>query len=190
MGVLDGKIALVAGATRGAGRAIAVELARAGAFVWATGRSSRAAASEIERPETIEDTGELMTAAGGRGPSERVDHLDPEQVRGLVVEIDAGHGRLDILVNDLWGGDVHMRWNTPLWRQPLATGLRMLHNCVDTHAITSHHALPTLIGRPGGLVVEMTDGTVEHNASYRHVEGFFYDLVKYSVSRMALAQRG
>ena len=187
-GALTGKVALVAGATRGAGRAIAVELGRAGATVYATGRSSRAGRSEINPPETIEETGELIAAAGGVGIALRVDHLESEQVRDLVQRIDRDHGRLDLLVNDIWGGDTYLQFNTKLWEHDLAGGLRMLRLGIDTHAITSHHALPLLIRRPGGLVIEMTDGTAEYNVAYRHQVGFFYDLVKNAVQRMALAQ--
>ncbi|MGW2916466.1 SDR family oxidoreductase [Streptomyces angustmyceticus] len=188
-GALDGKVALVAGATRGAGRAIAVELARAGVVVYATGRSSRTAGrSEINRPETIEQTGELIAAAGGTGTALRVDHLDGDQVRALVRRIDQDHGRLDILVNDIFGGDTYAQFGTTLWEHDLPGGLRMLRMGIDTHAITSHHALPLLIRRPGGLVIEMTDGTAEYNAAYRHHEGFYYDLVKAAVQRMTLAQ--
>ncbi|WP_073486099.1 SDR family oxidoreductase [Streptoalloteichus hindustanus] len=187
-GPLTGKVALVAGATRGAGRAIAVELARAGATVYATGRSSRAGRSEINRPETIEETGELITAAGGDGVALRVDHLDVDQVRDLVRRIDLDHGRLDVLVNDIFGGDIHADFGSTLWEHRLDGGLRMLRLGIDTHVITSHHALPLLIRRPGGLVVEMTDGTAEYNRAYRHREGFFYDLVKAAVERMTLAQ--
>src|SRR5215467_10077521 len=100
---LSGKVALVAGATRGAGRAVAVELARAGAAVYATGRSSRVAGpSEVGRPETIEETGDLITAAGGDGVALRVDHLQPDEVRELIQRIDRDHGRLDVLVNDIF----------------------------------------------------------------------------------------
>ncbi|MFJ9848717.1 SDR family oxidoreductase [Streptomyces sp. NPDC101150] len=188
-GPLDGRVALVAGATRGAGRAIAVELARAGAAVYATGRSSRTAGrSEIDRPETIEETGELMAATGGTGTALRVDHLDGDQVRDLVQRIDRDHGRLDVLVNDIFGGDAYAQFGTTLWEHGLPGGLRMLRMGIDTHAITSHYALPLLIRRPGGLVIEMTDGTAEYNAAYRHHEGFFYDLVKAAVQRMTLAQ--
>ncbi|MGW1375476.1 SDR family oxidoreductase [Streptomyces sp. NPDC002446] len=186
---LDGKVALVAGATRGAGRAIAVELARAGAFVHATGRSSRTAGrSEINRPETIEETGDLIAAAGGSGTALRVDHLDSEQVSDLIQRIDRDHGRLDLLVNDIFGGDRYAQFGTTLWEHDLAGGLRILRMGIDTHAITSHHALPLLIRRPGGLVIEMTDGTAEYNTAYRHHEGFYYDLVKAAVQRMTLAQ--
>ena len=159
----EGKIALVAGATRGAGRQIAVQLGAAGATVYATGRSSRAGRSELDRPETIEETAELVTAAGGTGIAVRVDHLVPEQVRDLVARIDAEQGRLDVLVNDIWGGDPLITWEKPVWEQPLDAGLRTLRLAIDTHIITSHFALPLLIRRPGGLVVEIGDGTRAYN---------------------------
>jgi NAD(P)-dependent dehydrogenase (short-subunit alcohol dehydrogenase family) len=182
------RVALVAGATRGAGRAIAVELARAGLYVYATGRSSRAAGrSEIGRPETIEETGDLMTAAGGHGMAVVVDHEDPTAVTDLVARIDSRHGRLDVLVNDIFGGDRYAQWDRPLWEHDLAAGLRMLRMGVDTHLITAHAALPLLLGSEGGLLVEMTDGTAEVNASYREGVGFFYDLVKANVGRIVLS---
>lgn len=185
---LKGKVALVAGASRAAGRAIAVELGRQGATVYATGRTTRQQRSEMNRPETIEETADLVTAAGGTGTAVQVDHLDPAQVKSLVERIDEEQSRLDILVNDIWGGDVYLEFGQKLWEHSLDGGLRMLRLGVDTHAITSHHALPLLIRNPGGLVIEMTDGTAEYNANYRKDVGFFYDLVKVSVQRMALAQ--
>ncbi|MER6591644.1 SDR family oxidoreductase [Micromonospora purpureochromogenes] len=184
---LTGKIALVAGATRGAGRQIAIQLGAAGATVYATGRSSRAGRSEMDRPETIEETAELVTAAGGTGIAVRVDHLVPEQVRDLVARIDAEQGRLDVLVNDIWGGDPLITWEKPVWEQPLEAGFRTLRLAVDTHIITSHYALPLLIRNPGGLVVEIGDGTKEYNdANYRL--SVFYDLAKASVNRLAFSQ--
>jgi len=185
---LKGTVALVAGGTRGAGRGIAKELGAAGATVYVTGRSTRSRRSEMDRPETIEETAELVTAAGGEGIAVQVDHLDPEQVTALVRRIDAEQGRLDVLVNDIWGADHLTRFNKPLWEQSLQDGLRMLRLAIDTHAITSHRALPLLIREPGGLVVEMTDGTAEYNAKYRKDVGYFYDLSKAAVLRMALAQ--
>ena len=182
------RVALVAGATRGAGRAIAVELARAGLYVYATGRSSRAAGrSEIGRSETIEETGELLAAAGGHGTALVVDHEDPVAVAELVARIEAERGRLDVLVNDIFGGDRYAQWDRPLWEHDLAAGLRMLRMGVDTHIITAHAALPLLLGSNRGLLVEMTDGTAEVNASYRERVGFFYDLVKANVSRIILS---
>jgi NAD(P)-dependent dehydrogenase (short-subunit alcohol dehydrogenase family) len=184
---LEGRVALVAGATRGAGRGTAVALGEAGATVYCTGRTTREQRSESDRPETIEETAEQVTAAGGTGIAVRVDHLEPEQVAELVGRIDAEQGRLDVLVNDVWGGDRFIEWNTPVWEQDLATGLRMLHRAVDTHLITSHAALPLLIRNAGGLVVEMTDGTADYNAGHYRVS-VFYDLAKTAVTRLAFAQ--
>ncbi|MGW4154406.1 SDR family oxidoreductase [Micromonospora chersina] len=184
---LTGKIALVAGATRGAGRQIAVQLGAAGATVYATGRSTRARRSEMDRPETIEETAELVTAAGGTGIAVAVDHLDPEQVRGLVARIDAEQGRLDVLVNDIWGADPLITWEKPVWEQPLDAGFRTLRLAVDTHIITSHFALPLLIRNPGGLVVEIGDGTKEYNDTEYRLS-VFYDLAKVSVNRLAFSQ--
>jgi NAD(P)-dependent dehydrogenase (short-subunit alcohol dehydrogenase family) len=185
---LKGKVALVAGASRAAGRAIAVELGRRGATVYATGRTTAAQRSEMNRPETIDETAALVTEAGGEGIAVQVDHLDPTQVEALTARIEAERSRLDVLVNDVWGGDVYLRFGKKLWEHSLEGGLRMLRLGIDTHAITSHYALPLLIRRPGGLVIEMTDGTSESNRDYRAEAGFFYDLVKVSVQRMALAQ--
>ncbi len=167
MNELTGKIALVAGGTRGASRAIAVELARAGAFVYVTGRTSGEHRSEVGRPETIEGTVELIEKAGGQGVAVRVDHLDPEQVRALAERIDAEHGRLDILVDGIWGGDTHLGWGNPVWEHPLEASLRMIRLGIDAHLITSHFLLPLVVKQRGGLVVELTDGTAEHNAKYR-----------------------
>ncbi|MFD8232544.1 SDR family oxidoreductase [Streptomyces sp. NPDC059696] len=183
---LQDKVALVAGATRGAGRGIAVELGAAGATVYVTGRTTRARRSEYDRPETIEDTADLVTAAGGRGIAVPTDHLDPAQVRALVDRIADERGRLDILVNDIWGGEKLFEWDTPLWEHDLDNGLRLLRLAVETHAVTSHHALPLLLRHPGGLVVEVTDGTADYNARNYRVN-FFYDLAKTSVLRMAFA---
>ncbi|WP_053849954.1 SDR family oxidoreductase [Streptomyces sp. NRRL B-24085] len=183
---LQGKVALVAGATRGAGRGIAVELGAAGATVYVTGRSTRARRSEYDRPETVEDTADLVTAAGGHGIAVPTDHLDPAQVRALVDRIADEQDRLDVLVNDIWGGEHLFAWDSPLWEHDLDNGLRLLRLAIDTHAITSHHALPLLLRRPGGLVVEMTDGTDAYNRENYRVS-FFYDLAKTAVVRMAFA---
>src|ERR671912_576742 len=185
--VLQGKVALVAGATRAAGRGIAVELGAAGATVYCTGRSTRRQASELNRPETIEETAELVQQAGGHGIAVQVDHLDPVQVQALIARIEREQGCLDILVNDVWGADFLIEWNVPVWKHSLENGLRMLRLAIDTHIITSHFALRLLIKNPGGLVVEMTDGTAEYNnANYRL--SLFYDLAKTSVIRLAWAQ--
>ncbi|MGV9408189.1 SDR family oxidoreductase [Streptomyces sp. NPDC003674] len=185
-GSLRGRVALVAGATRGAGRGIAVELGAAGATVYVTGRSTRARRSEYDRPETIEDTADLVTEAGGHGVAVPVDHLDPAAVRALVDRIAHERGRLDLLVNDIWGGEKLFEWDTPVWEHDLDNGLRLLRLAVETHAITSHFALPLLLRHPGGLVVEVTDGTADHNRDTYRVN-LFYDLAKASVLRMAFA---
>ncbi|TDW17959.1 SDR family oxidoreductase [Kribbella kalugense] len=183
---LAGKVALVAGATRAAGRGIAVELGAAGATVYVTGRTTRARQSEMSRPETIEDTAELVDKAGGHGIAVPVDHLDPDQVRELVARIESEQGALHILVNDIWGQYGEPDWDKTVWESSLESGLRLLELGVNTHAITSHFALPLLIKTPGGLVVEMTDGTNDYNASNYRVS-FFYDVAKGAVSRMAFA---
>ena len=182
---LTGKVALVAGATRGAGRGIAVQLGAAGATVYVTGRTSRSRRSEMNRPETIEDTAALVNEAGGRGIPVQVDHLVPEEVRALVTRIEGEQGRLHVLVNDIWGATT-MEWNKTVWESSLDIGLRTLRLAVETHAITSHFAIPLLIKTPGGLVVEVNDGTTEYNATHYRVS-FFYDLAKASVNRMAFA---
>jgi NAD(P)-dependent dehydrogenase (short-subunit alcohol dehydrogenase family) len=184
-GALLGRVALVAGATRAAGRGIAVQLGAAGATVYCTGRTTRAQRSEMNRPETIEETAELVTAAGGKGIAVQVDHLEPEQVQSLVARIEREQGALHILVNDIWGA-TRMEWNKTVWESSLDYGLRTLRLAIDTHAITSHFALPLLIKAPGGLVVEVNDGTAEYNATHYRVS-FFYDLAKAAVNRMAFA---
>jgi NAD(P)-dependent dehydrogenase (short-subunit alcohol dehydrogenase family) len=181
---LAGTVALVAGGTRGAGRGIARQLGAAGATVYVTGRSVRGAASEMNRPETIEETAEMVTAAGGTGIAVRCDHTDPAQVAALVGRVRAEQsGRLDVLVNDIWGGDPLAVWGRPFWEHPLDDGLRMQQLAVWTHAITSWHAVPLMVAQRRGLVVEVTDGA---GGDYRG--SFFYDLAKSSVIRLALAQ--
>ncbi|OKI20927.1 SDR family oxidoreductase [Streptomyces sp. CB03911] len=181
---LAGRVALVAGGTRGGGRGIAVELGAAGATVYVSGRSSAAGRSELGRAETIEGTAERVTAAGGLGIPVRTDHSRPEEVRALVDRIAAEQGgRLDVLVNSVWGGDPLTDWEHPLWEQDLERGLRLLRQAVETHVITSRFALPLMVARGSGLVVEVTDG---NTARYRG--SFFYDLAKSAVIRLAVAQ--
>ncbi|HEV8330512.1 MAG TPA: SDR family oxidoreductase [Steroidobacteraceae bacterium] len=184
-GALSGKVALVAGATRGAGRGSAVQLGACGATVYCTGRTTRSQRSEMDRPETIEETAALVDAAGGRGIAVQVDHLEPAQVRALVERIAREQGRLDILVNDIFGA-TKIEWNKSVWESDLEYGLHQLRLAVDTHAITSHFAIPLLLQARGGLVVEVNDGTADYNGkTYRN--SFFYDLAKAAVLRMGFA---
>jgi NAD(P)-dependent dehydrogenase (short-subunit alcohol dehydrogenase family) len=173
---LQGKVALVAGATRGAGRGIATALGEAGATVFCTGRSVAGSPGMKGRPETIDETAELVTARGGRGIAVRTDHTDPGQVARLLERV----GELDILVNDIWGGDDLVEWGKRLWETRLEDGLTLVDRAIKTHVITSWHALPRI--RRGGLVVEITDGD-----GYYYRGHFFYDLVKTTVIRMAFA---
>jgi NAD(P)-dependent dehydrogenase (short-subunit alcohol dehydrogenase family) len=188
---LRGRVAVVTGATRGAGRGIAAALGEAGATVVCTGRTTGATRSEYNRPETIEETAALVTRLGGVGIAVAVDHLDPGQVERLGRRILADHGHVDVLVNDIWGGELlkggPAQWNTPVWKHGLDAGLRILRLAVETHLITSHHLLPLLIDRPGGLLVEVTDGTTDYNAS-RYRLSVFYDLAKVAVNRLAFSQ--
>ena len=181
---LVGQVALVAGATRGAGRAIAIELAAAGALVYATGRSTSSSPSPMQRPETIEETAELSAVRGGKALAVRVDHTVPEEVAALLERIDREQaGRLDILINDLWGGDPLAQWGLPFWEHDLEAGLLMQRNAVGSHLITSWYAAPLMVRRGSGLIIEVTDGI---NDRYRG--SLFYDLAKASVIRLAMAQ--
>lgn len=180
--VLKGKIALVAGATRGAGRGIAIALGEAGATVYCTGRSSRGRPATPGRSETIEETAELVTAAGGRGIAVRVDHTKPAEVKNLVAGIKRRHKGLDILVNDVWGGDALTEFGKTFWTVNLDHGLRMLKQAIHSHIITSHHAVPLMLGRGRGIIFEITDGD-----AFYYRGNIFYDLVKISVIRLAFA---
>jgi NAD(P)-dependent dehydrogenase (short-subunit alcohol dehydrogenase family) len=182
---LAGRVALVAGATRGAGRGIAVQLGAAGATVYVTGRTTQSSSSEMNRPETIEETAALVDRAGGRGIAVQVDHLVPDQVRALIARIEREQGALHLLVNDIFGL-TKMEWSKTVWESDLEYGLHLLRLGIDTHAITSHFALPLMITQPGALVVEVNDGTTDYNSTNYRVS-FFYDLVKTAVNRMAFA---
>jgi NAD(P)-dependent dehydrogenase (short-subunit alcohol dehydrogenase family) len=179
---LQGKIALVAGATRGAGRGIAIALGEAGATVYCTGRSTRRKPATPGRPETIEETAELVTAAGGRGIPIRVDHTEPAEVKKLAAAIKRRHKGLDILVNDVWGGDHLTEWGKPFWKVKLESGLGMLKQAIHSHIITSHCAVPLMFGRRRAIVFEITDGD-----AFYYRGNIFYDLVKISVIRLAFA---
>ncbi|MCU1260406.1 MAG: putative oxidoreductase [Bryobacterales bacterium] len=188
---LRGRLAVVAGATRGAGRGIAAALGEAGATVVCAGRSTRSSRSEYNRTETIEETAELVTRLGGTGISAAVDHLESDQVKDLAERIRKDHGRIDVLVNDIWGAELlkggPSEWNRPIWEHDLDKGLRILRLAIDTHLITSHHLLPLLVEKPGGVLIEVTDGTADYNASHYRLS-VFYDLAKVAVNRMAFSQ--
>lgn len=190
---LRGKVAVVAGATRGAGRGIATALGEAGATVICTGRSSsvRPLKSDYDRSETIEETAELVTQLGGTGIAIAVDHLVPDDVKHLAERLQKEFGQIDILVNDIWGAEVlkggPAEWNTPVWEHELAKGLRILRLAIDTHIITSKYLLPLLITQPGGLLVEVTDGTTKYNESHYRIS-VYYDLAKVAVNRLAFSQ--
>jgi len=188
---LRGRVAVVAGATRGAGRGIAAALGEAGATVVCTGRTTGTTRSEYDRAETIEETAALVTSLGGVGVAEVVDHLDQEQVRHLADRVRADHGHVDVLVNDIWGGELlkggPAQWNTPIWEHDLDDGLRILRLAIETHLVTSHFLLPLVVDRPGGLLVEVTDGTTRYNASNYRIS-VYYDLATVSVNRLAFSQ--
>jgi NAD(P)-dependent dehydrogenase (short-subunit alcohol dehydrogenase family) len=179
---LDGKVALVAGATRGAGRGMAAMLGAAGATVYCTGRSGAGQTSPMNRPETIEETAALVDEHGGRGVAVRVDHTREEEVIALVARIEAEHGRLDVLVNDIWGGDAMTDWGAKFWKLDIATVRALVEQAVMSHLITTRHAAPLMVAQGRGLIVEVTDG---HHEGYRGQ--LLYDLVKSSVTRMAYA---
>lgn len=180
---LTGKVAVVAGSTRGAGRAIAVMLGAAGAKVYCTGRSVRGQVSDLKRPETIEETAELVTQRGGVGIPVQCDHTDEDQVQALFERInEEQNGQLDILVNDIWGGEHLTHWNTPFWEQFLSDGLLMQRRSVQSHMITSYYGVPLMVERGGGLVIEMTDGS-----TYNYRGNLYYSLAKISAIHLAEA---
>jgi len=180
---LRGRVALVAGATRGAGRAIAVSLALAGATVYASGRSVRGHPATPGRPETIDETADIIRSYGGRAYAVRTDHTIEAEVRRLLRGIvRREHGRLDILVNDIWGGEELTEWGQPPWTMSYRLGRTMLERAVFSHILTSRYAVPLMVKRKRGIVFEITDGD---HLDYRG--SFFYDLVKSTVIRLALA---
>ncbi len=182
---LQDHVAVVAGATRGAGRGIARMLGAAGATVYCTGRSVQGRPATPGRPETLEETAELVAAEGGRGIAVRADHTVESEVEQLFARIRAEAGRLDILVNDIWGGDALTEWGTPFWELSTAKGLELLERAVHTHIITSRHGVPLMVERDAGLIVEVTDGD-----TFGYRGNLFYDLAKNAVIRLAYAMAG
>jgi NAD(P)-dependent dehydrogenase (short-subunit alcohol dehydrogenase family) len=183
MQTLQNQIAVVAGATRGAGRGIACMLGEAGATVYCTGRSIRGRPASGSRPETIEETAELVTGRGGNGIWVQVDHTDEAQVKGLFERIETETGRLDILVNDVWGGDALTEWGRPFWQLSPEKGFLMLARAVNAHILTSRYGVPLMVRQNTGLIVEITDGDEAFNRHYRG--NLFYDLAKISAMRLA-----
>ncbi len=179
---LRDRVAVVAGATRGAGRGIARMLGEAGATVYCTGRSVRGRPATPGRPETLEETAELVSAAGGRGIAVRTDHTIESEVEQLFARVRAEAGRLDVLVNDIWGGDALTEWGTPFWELSTDKGQQMLERAVHTHIITSRHGVPLMVERNAGLIVEVTDGD-----TFGYRGNLFYDLAKNAVARLAYA---
>jgi NAD(P)-dependent dehydrogenase (short-subunit alcohol dehydrogenase family) len=190
---LRGRVAVVAGATRGAGRGIAAALGEAGATVICTGRTSsvRKIASDYDRSETIEETAALVTSLGGNGIAVPMDHLVPDEVQNLADRLREEFGKIDIMVNDIWGAEIlkggPADWNTPVWEHDLAKGLRILRLAIDTHIITAKYLLPLLIAEPGGLLIEVTDGTSRYNAAHYRIS-VYYDLAKVAINRLAFSQ--
>ncbi len=179
---LRNQVAVVAGATRGAGRGIARMLGAAGATVYCTGRSVRNRPATPGRPETLEETAELVEAEGGRAIAVRTDHTVESEVERLFARVRAEAGRLDVLVNDIWGGDALTEWGTPFWQLSTAGGMEMLERAVHSHIITSRHGAPLMVERNAGLIVEVTDGD-----TFGYRGNFFYDLAKNAVVRLAYA---
>ena len=181
---LEGRVAVVAGATRGAGRGIACMLGEAGAVVYCTGRNSRSRPNTeghfAGRPETIEETAEMVSARGGVGIPARTNHLEEREVEALFKRVAREQGRLDVLVNDISEGVEH-EWK-PFWKLSLDRGFAALRQGVHTHIITTRHAAPLMVKEKGGLVVGVGDGDTLY---YRG--NLFYDLVKVSVARLAYA---
>ena len=179
---LAGQVALVAGATRGAGRGIARALGEAGALVYCTGRSAAGNAKGMTRPETIDETAALIEQAGGKAVAIQIDHTHEEEVAKLATRIRDESGRLDVLVNSIWGADPMIDWSRRFWEVNLADVRPYLDQTLISHLITCRHAAPLMVEANRGLIVEIIDG---HFAGYRgHV---LYDLVKSSLARLAYA---
>lgn len=177
---LAGRVAVVAGATRGAGRRIARGLGEAGATVYCTGRSVRNRPSAYRRPETIEETAELVTAASGQGMAIQCDHRDERQVETLFAQVGREQGRLDVLVNAIAGEDPGWKWNEKFWDTDIDNLLGLYRQTMITHLITAKHAAPSMIKRKRGLIVEVTDRDSFGFQGF----GFAHDLVKATVMRL------
>ena len=179
---LSGAVAVVAGATRGAGRGIARALAEAGALVYCTGRSAIGHPKGMDRPETIDQTVSLIEQAGGRAIAVRVDHTREEEVASLAARLKNEVGRVDVLVNSLWGGDPMVNWSQRFWEVDLSQIRTYLDQTLISHLITNRHVAPLMVEADRGLIIEVIDG---HFAGYRGQ--ILYDLVKASLARLAYA---
>lgn len=185
MQTLKNKVAVVTGATRGCGRGIAVELGAVGATVYCTGRSTRGGPVGLtyeNRPETINETAELVTLAGGKGIPVPVDHTKENEVAAFFQRVkDEQNGRLDILVNDIWGGEALTEW-IPFWEQDMAKGMTLLERTVYTHILTNRHAVPLMVANDSGLIFEIGDGD-----GYAYRGSLFYSLAKVAAIHLAEA---
>jgi len=177
---LQGKVAVVTGASRGAGRGIALALGEQGATVYVTGRSTAAGARTEDRPETIEETAAMVGARGGVGIPVRVDHTDEQEVKALFARVQKEQGRLDLLVNNAWGGNELPIAIQPFWELTTKHWENMFHAGVRCGILASKYGVPLMLPAGRGLII--------HTTSYdqgKYIGHFYYDLAKNALNRMA-----